>query len=94
MFRGVQNPDESLAVMVSGKAPHACGRKSIKLVGVANWASLCTLSRPHRRRIESVIGQARNTYFTVSLSFKQKKNWRDRDVDVEQIAGMVAGNLY
>lgn len=94
MFRGPQDPADTLIVTVSSVAPHACGKKSVKLVGVANWASLCMTSRSQHRFIESIDGQARNTYFTVTLSLRRTKTWRSKEVGLKHIAEMVAGNLY
>jgi hypothetical protein len=93
-FRGLQNPAETLTVTVGSMAPPACGKKSAKLVGVANWASECSIFRSHHRHIESISGQARNTYFTITLSLRGKKRWREKDTQLENIAELVAGNLY
>lgn len=94
VFRALQKPPQTLTIVVSRMAPPACRKKSVKLTGIGNWASLCSISRWRQRHAESVSGQARNTYFTVTLAFQQKKKWRVRDADVEHVAGMVAGNLY
>ncbi|MFZ0394043.1 MAG: hypothetical protein WCF17_14615 [Terracidiphilus sp.] len=94
MFHNQQKPPEALAITVSSTVPRTCREKSVNLAGIANWASLCSVSRSHHRHIESVSGQVRNTYFTVALSFRQETKWRARDTDIEQIAEIVAGNLY
>ena len=94
VFHNQQEPPQALTIVVSSMAPPACRKKSVELTGIANWASLCSISRWRHRHTESVIGQARNAYFIVTLAFRQKKKWRARDAEVEHIAGMVAGNLY
>jgi hypothetical protein len=94
VFQNQQNPLQTLTIVVSRMAPPACRKKSISLTGIANWASLCSISKWHHRHTETVTGQARNTYFTVTLAFQQKRKWRQRDTQVENAAAMVAGNLY
>jgi hypothetical protein len=94
MFRGLQNLDDELTITVSGVAPPTCRKNGVKLVGVANWATACSISRSHHRYIETVSGQARDTYFTVTLSFREKKKWHAEGAAAEQIAEMVAGSLY
>src|SRR5579875_995071 len=73
LFRNKQRLSEELAITVSRTPPPGCGKKRAMLTGIANWATLCSTSRWHHRHTETVSGQARNSYFIVALSFKQRK---------------------
>ena len=60
MFHNQQKPPEALAITVSSTVPRTCREKSVNLAGIANWASLCSVSRSHHRHIESVSGHPQN----------------------------------
>ncbi len=94
IFRGLKNPNEMLSIVVGTSAPKACGSKSIGLVGVANWATECTILRSRDHYVASIRGQARDTYFTITLSLSNETEWRERETQLKNIAELVAGSLY
>lgn len=94
IFRGLKNPNEMLSIMVSGVVPKGCSNKSIGLAGVANWATECTISRSRDHYVASIRGQARDTYFTITLSLSNETEWRERETQLKNIAELVAGSLY
>lgn len=94
LFHNRQRPREMLEITVGSTLPRACKKESARLTGVANWATECGLTRSHHHYTETIFGQARNTYFTVTLSLRGRKKRRARDQALEHIAETVAGNLY
>lgn len=93
-FHSQQEPAQTLEITVSAMPSQLCAKGGTRIAGVANWASECSIAQAHHGRIESIVGQARDTYFSVTLKFRASRGWQARNAELENIAEQVAGGLY
>ena len=89
-----QKPADSLEIVVSKSALETCPAKSPEIKGVGNWATRCRTRDAHGESSEMISSQARDTYFTITLTLHARKHDSQQDSALEPIAEEVAGILY
>ena len=94
LFRRQNNRGQMLEIDISRMRPKECRRSGSSLKGIANWAKECSISRSRSRLMESIVGQARDRYFTITLRSRVKSGRQARSAAFEKAAELVAGNLY
>ena len=94
VFHRQQQTAETLVLTVSGRPSPSCHRGGVPLQGIANWASECMIRQLQARRVESIVGQARDRYFEITLTFEAAQGWEARSAELRNIAEQVAGSLY
>jgi hypothetical protein len=89
---------DSLDIAVSKAALPGCPSSSMSLRGIGNEALTCRHSGPRGDSVEMISSRVRDLHFTVTLTTRGQKNPGKTDDPqndaVEQIAELVAGNLY
>lgn len=97
-FTKLQEPLNSLEILVGKVSLPACPPNSMRLTGIGNEATRCRLREAHGDSVEMVSSRVRETYFCVTLSMHgQKPSTKSLDLSndvLQQIAEQVAGNLF
>jgi hypothetical protein len=89
-----QKPDDFLDILVSRTAPKVCPPKSSEIESLGNWAVRCSTHASHGESSETISGQLRDIFFTITLVLHGKKDDPKQDETFEQIAEEVVGSLY
>jgi hypothetical protein len=93
-----QGSADLLEIFVGKSVPPACPPGSASLKGIGNEALTCKHGGPHGESVEMISSRVRDLPFTVMLTTSGEKNPAKpadpQEDGLEQIAELVAGNLY
>jgi hypothetical protein len=96
-FSRRSEPRGVLEIAVARQPQQVCSARSMKLKGIGNEATRCSLRAPHGQAAEMISSRVRDLFFTVVSRMPAKKAVKSVNLQedgLEQIAEQVAGNLY